>query len=139
MNFNRSIPRRPGAKSPGRALTCAFTLAEVLAALVFMAIVIPVAVEGMRVASLAGEVSQRKATAARIADRVLNELIVTGQYQSGSQRGVINEGSQQYSYLVRSQPWNEDALLQVTVDVTYSAQGKQYDLLLSTLVDNNIQ
>jgi len=110
-----------------------------LAALVFMAIVIPVAIEGLRVASLAGEVSQRKSVAARLADRVLNELIITGQYQSGSQRGVINEGTQQYSYVVRSQPWTEDALLQVTVDVTYSAQGKPYDVILSTLVDNNIQ
>jgi type II secretory pathway pseudopilin PulG len=135
MSCKPLIQRRRGARAQIRA----FTLAEVLAALVFMAIVIPVAIEGLRVASLAGEVSQRKSVAARLADRVLNELIITGQYQSGSQRGVINEGTQQYSYVVRSQPWTEDALLQVTVDVTYSAQGKPYDVILSTLVDNNIQ
>ena len=61
----------------------AFTLAEVLAALMFMAIVIPVAVEGLRLASRAGEVGERKVTAARIADRVMNELIATGDWQPG--------------------------------------------------------
>ena len=43
-----------------------FTLVEVLAALLFMAIVIPVAVEGLRIASLAGQVAQRKSVAARV-------------------------------------------------------------------------
>ena len=55
----------------------AFTLAEVLAAMLFLAIVIPAAVEALHVASLAGEVAARKGAAARIADRILNESIVT--------------------------------------------------------------
>ena len=37
----------------------AFTLAEVLAAMLFIAIVIPAAVEAMHLASLAGEVAAR--------------------------------------------------------------------------------
>jgi type II secretory pathway pseudopilin PulG len=64
---------------PLKRSASAFTLVEVLAALAFMAIVIPVAVEGLRVANLAGQVGQRRAVAARIADRILNELFVTGQ------------------------------------------------------------
>src|ERR1019366_4127245 len=50
----------------------AFTLAEVLAALLFLAIVIPTAVEALHIASLAGEVAARKGAAARVADRILN-------------------------------------------------------------------
>src|ERR1700690_495646 len=53
----------------------AFTLAEVLAALLFLAIVIPAVVETLHVASLAGEVAARKGAAARVADRVLNESL----------------------------------------------------------------
>ncbi|MGH8024911.1 MAG: PulJ/GspJ family protein, partial [Limisphaerales bacterium] len=49
-----------------------FTLAETLAALVFMAIIIPAAVEALHVASGAGEIAVRKGEAARVADRVLN-------------------------------------------------------------------
>ena len=58
-----------------QATASGFTLAEVLAALVFMAIVIPVALSGLSVASRAGEVSVRKAEAALVAERVLNENV----------------------------------------------------------------
>ena len=43
-----------------KATDAGFTLAEVLAALVFMAILIPVALEGLSIASRAGEVAARK-------------------------------------------------------------------------------
>ena len=55
-------PRRRGASSKG---VDAFTLAEVLAALMFMAIVIPVAVQGLRVSSRAGALAERKREAVR--------------------------------------------------------------------------
>ena len=80
MKFNPATHRTLLAKR-GRG---AFTLAEVLAALAFMAIVIPVAIQGLRIANLAGQVGQRKAAAGRIAERVLNEWII------GSLRRKIN-------------------------------------------------
>src|SRR5438094_9140085 len=53
-----------------------FTLAEVLAALVFMAILILVALEGLSIASRAGEVAARKSVAALVGERSLIEIIV---------------------------------------------------------------
>src|SRR5437660_12779604 len=50
--------------------SAAFTLAEVLAALAFMAILIPVVIECLNIASRAGEVAQRKTEAARVAERL---------------------------------------------------------------------
>ena len=47
---------RGGARHPCQA---AFTLAEVMAALLFLAIVIPTAVEALQIASRAGEVAAR--------------------------------------------------------------------------------
>ncbi|MBE0544340.1 MAG: type II secretion system protein [Verrucomicrobia bacterium] len=124
---------------PTRAVkrACAgFTLAEVLAALVFMAIVIPVAVQGLRIASRAGSVSERKAVAARLAENKLNELIVTGQWQSASQQGTIEEGWQTYNWRLLSEPWSEDGAMRlVTVVVSVPVQGQDYDLQISTLVD----
>ena len=117
----------------------AFTLAEVLAALAFMAIVIPVAVEGLRIANLAGEVGQRKAVAGRIAESVLNEAIVTGQLRGATQNGVIQEGAQRYQWSIRSEPWSQDAMRLVTVQVRYPVQGRDYEVRLSTLVDNSTQ
>src|SRR5882724_9317251 len=83
----------------------AFTLAEVLAALLFMAIVIPVAVQGLRVASLAGEVAERKGQAARVAERILNENIVTTNWNKSVQSGTITEGVRQFNWTLRNELW----------------------------------
>ena len=114
-----------------------FTLAEVLAALAFMAIVIPVAVQGIAVASRAGQVAARKADAARIGDRVLNELEVSGQLLSGVQNGVIQEGERAFRWSMQTQSWLEGNLNQVTVSVAFEVQGHAYDVQLATLIDPN--
>lgn len=128
----RGGPRRLSAVWARRQR--AFTLAEVLAALAFMAIVIPVAIEGLRIASLAGQVGLRKAVAARIAERVLNEAVVTRQWQSGTLNGVIEEGTQEYHWSLLTERWSQDAMRLVTVQVSFPAQGREYDVRLSTLV-----
>lgn len=113
-----------------------FTLAEVLAALLFMAIVIPVAVQGLHVASRAGSVAERKAIGARLAETKLNELIVTGQWQSSAQKGTVQDGWQSYTWQLQTEPWVEDATMRlVTVQVSVPVQGQDYDVRVSTLVD----
>ena len=116
-----------------------FTLAEVLAALVFMAIVIPAAVHGLRIAGLAGQVAERKAAAARIAERLLNEQIVTTQGSQSTQNGIVQEGSYQYRLQMRNEPWDQDALRMLSMDVTFAVQGQDYDVRLSTLLDTSQQ
>lgn len=113
----------------------AFTLAEVLAALMFMAIVIPVALEGLRIASLAGQVGERKAVAARVADRVLSELAVAGSLPSGD-NGSVTEGPHEYQWTIESAAWVEDSALQeTTVRVVYFVQGREYEVTVSTLTE----
>src|SRR5437588_10629475 len=85
-----------------------FTLAEVLAALVFMAIVIPVAVQGLRIANLAGQVAIRKAEAALVAERVMNESIVTTNWSKSGLSGSINEGMHQFRWQVSTEPWTQE-------------------------------
>src|SRR6266404_1720099 len=86
----------------------AFTLAEVLAALVFMAIVIPVALEGLSIASRAGEVAARKGQAALVAERVLNDAIVTTNWSSAVQNGTVRQGTRDFNWTMRNEPWNLD-------------------------------
>jgi type II secretory pathway pseudopilin PulG len=133
MKFKPANRRTPLGKHD----RAAFTLAEVLAALLFMAIVIPVAIEGLRIANLAAQVGQRKAVATRIAERVLNELTATGQTQSSSQSGAVQEGALEYQWSWRSESWPEDAMRLVTVQVVFPVQGRDYDVRLSTVVDNS--
>jgi Tfp pilus assembly protein PilV len=113
----------------------AFTLAEVMAAMLFLAIVIPAAVEAMHVASLAGEVAARKGAAARIADRVLNESLVMTNWNSGVQSGTASEGALDFQWTLKSQNWPQGSMGLVTCDVTYQAQGKNYSVELSTLAN----
>jgi hypothetical protein len=117
----------------------AFTLAEVLAALLFLAIVIPTAVEALHVASLAGEVAARKSEAARVADRVLNENLVTTNWMGGTSSGTITEGILDFRWKLTSQSWPQDSMQMLTVEVTYSAQGKDYSVHLSTLASSQTQ
>lgn len=127
-----------GAASVASRSGAGFTLAEVLAALLFMAIVIPVAVQGLRTASLAGEVAQRKSTAARVAERVLAESIVTTNWNSASQGGVVMENGLEFRWTLQNVGWEEDPLRLLAVDVTYTVQEQDYSVRLSTLVDGSM-
>ena len=124
----------------GAARANAFTLAEVLAALLFMAIVIPVAIEGLSVASRAGEVAARKNEAALVAERVMAENIITTNWDKTVQNGELRQGIHDFRWSLRSEPWNEDpyqsVLRLLTVEVTYTAKGQDYSVKLSTLVDS---
>jgi len=112
-----------------------FTLAEVLAALLFLAIVIPTAVEALHVASLAGEVAARKSQAARVADRILSESLVTTNWSSGIQSGTLTEGIQDFQWKLTTATWPQDSMELLTAEVTFSAQGKDYSVKLSTLAN----
>lgn len=131
MKFKPATSKLPVARRTG-----AFTLAEVLAALTFMAIVIPVAIEGLRIANRAGVVAQRKTVAARVADNVLNEALVASQSQAGARNGVVQEGAIDYRWSVRYTTWPEDTMRLVTAEVIFLVQGQEHDVRLSTLVGN---
>jgi hypothetical protein len=125
----------------------AFTLAEVLAAMLFLAIVIPVAVEALHVSALAGEVAARKGAAARIADRVLNESLVTTNWTGNVQNGTVSEGAIDFRWTLMPQNWPQAqnsagpansmiSMEMLTAQVTFQAQGKDYTVKLSTLANS---
>jgi type II secretory pathway pseudopilin PulG len=134
----------PGSTSRGRCgarrANAGFTLAEVMAALVFMAIVIPVALEGLSIATRAGEVAARKSDAALVAERVLNESLVNTNWNQSSQSGSLRQGIQDFRWTLRNDPWSgdrEQTLTRLlTVEVAFAAQGKDYSVRLSTLAND---
>lgn len=137
----KSAPRRI-ERAPRRLRAAAFTLAEVLAALLFMAIVIPVAVEAMHLASRAGIVAERKGEAARVALRVLNDSLVTTNWSQAVQSGTLAEGIRQFRWTLHNDPWTQDplqnAMRQLSVEVIFTAQGQDYSVRMSTLVDSTV-
>lgn len=137
MNRNR---RQSNARNQSVA---AFTLAEMLAALLFMAIVIPAALEGLHIASLAGTVAERKAEAARVAQRLLTESMLTTNWSQSVQSGTLTEAQRQFQWTIRNDPWNQDpnqnAMRQLTVEVIYKARNRDYSVRMSTLADSTQQ
>ena len=127
----RPTPTESGRRASGRR---GFTLVEVLASLLLMAIIIPVAMEGMSVASRVGILGQRKAAAMRVAERVLNELITEAQTQQNSSSGTAADGDTVYPWSMRVENWPEDAMQQMTVAVTFSVQGNNYEVSVTTLL-----
>jgi type II secretory pathway component PulJ len=137
----RFASRPINGTSPARSRAQAgFTLAEVLAALLFMAIVIPVAIEGLHVASLAGEVAERKLLAARVAERILYESMVATNLTQALQNGTVTEGMLPFRWTLRTEPWNQDASQMapryLSVEVAFPVREREYLVTLGTLVNN---
>ena len=120
-----------------RRRCAAFTLAEVLAAMVFLVILIPVIAECLNIASRAGEVAERKTEAARVAERILNESIVTTNWNQSSQSGTVNDGMREFEWTLQNEPWNQDPIRLLTVEVKYKVQDRDYSVQLSTLADGS--
>jgi len=117
-----------------RRARSAFTFAEVLAALLFMAIVIPVAMQGMQLANRAGVVAYRKSVATRLADQQLNELLVLGTWQSAGQGGSFSGRYRDYRWRLSLEPWIDPNMRLISMEVSYLVQNHEYQVRLSTLV-----
>jgi len=116
-----------------------FTFAEVLAALVFMAIVIPVVVQGISVANRTGVGAERKEIAVLLASNMLNQLTISNLWQTAQSSGTFHEDYPGYKWSMQQQAWPDGAMQQLTLEVTYPLQGRIFSIELSTLVDDSVQ
>ena len=112
-----------------------FTLVELLAALAFMAIVIPVIMQALAISNRAGQVAQRKAIAARVADTVLNDYVASAQNSRPVQKGMVAEGAYEFQWNITVENWRQDSMRMVTAEVTYPVQGQEYSVATTTLVE----
>ncbi len=112
-----------------------FTLVEVLATLVLIGIVVPVAMRGVSVALAAASTARRTAEAASLAEMKLNELIVDGTWQTSGTTGDFPDYPD-YRWtcdnVSRDYGTNEVAL-----HVTWTQRGQERSLSVSTLVYPN--
>ncbi len=135
---------------PKRRWQAAFTFAEVLAAMVFMAIVIPVAMRGVQIANRAGVAAQRKTLATQLANWQLEEWMGTTNWVNSTAGGTfdrtwLNTGQVpipvkmwgDYRWRLLNQPWSESAGMRLlTVEVTYLVQNQEFTVRLSTVAQD---
>ena len=111
-----------------------FTLPEVLATLLLVAIVVPSIMQGISLATAAAGTARQRSEATALAESKINELVATGQWQSGGLSGDFGEQFPDYSWQAEVRNWTEPSARQLQVHVTWFARGRDYDVMLATLV-----
>ena len=114
-----------------------FTLVEVVAALVLVAIALPVIMRGISVATSASSISKQRTQAATLASLKLHELVGTGQWQNGNQSGDFAGEWPDYQWSSELTEWSGVETQQLDVHVTWMARNQKQTFTLSTLVYNN--
>jgi len=121
----------------GRCGRSGFTFAEVLAAMLFMAIVVPVTIRGVSLANRMGIMAERKRVASELASLKLNDFIVNDTWREGNQEGdFLDTGDpslSQYRWTLEITPWTDDVMRLVVVKVFYTVQNVEYSVGLGTL------
>ena len=108
--------------------------------MVFVAILIPVAVEGLQISNRAGVLAHRKRAAACLAERLLTEMIVTEEWRDGDDEGDFGEDAPGYRWILESaawesEPWEESTMRTLSVEVFFNVQEREHSVRLSTLVE----
>jgi len=93
------------------------------------------------VLAIAAAVPVEVGEAALVAERVLNESVVTTNWNNTVQSGLVRQGLREFKWTLHNDPWNQDqtenAMRLLWVEVTFGAQGRDYALRLSTLADSS--
>lgn len=129
---------RPQSVLRNRPRAAGFTFVEVLAAMLLMAITIPVALQGVMLANRVGVAAMRKREAMQLGDNILNNQLVTGEWLDGDSSGDFGDDYPGFEWSLHAESWSEASDLDVvTVTVTYSVQGRDLTETLATVADPN--
>jgi len=110
-----------------------FTLVELLAALAFLAIVIPTMMRALTIANRAGVVAERKVDAAHLADCLLTEMVLTDEWRDGEEEGDFGEEWPGYEWTLEEESWEVATMRRLTLVVSFTVQDREYSVKLSTL------
>ena len=110
-----------------------FTLIEVLAALLFLGILIPAVLRGISIASRASEAAERGNVAGQLAENQLEQVILDGTWSTGAGRGDFGADWPLYRWELTSSTWDQDTMTQLTMKVYFKVQGREQSVQLTTL------
>ena len=111
----------------------AFTLVEVLASLVLVAIILPVAMKGISlITGLAGSAKQHL-EAGSLAETKLAELLATGAWQDGDSIGDFGQDWPDYRWTAEVRDREGTTLREVEVGVQWTRRATDRSITLTTL------
>ena len=109
-----------------------FTLVEVLATLVLIGIILPVAQRGVSIALASASIAKHRAQAATLADSKLNQLLAEGQLNTANQSGDFMPEHPDYHWNVQTAQ-RDYGLTEVNLRVIWLERGQEHELVVSTL------
>ncbi|MBC8108091.1 MAG: type II secretion system protein [Anaerolineae bacterium] len=110
-----------------------FTLIEVLATLALVAIILPIAMQGITTAMKASSRARHTAEATELAKLKLNEVILDGDTSQFTGSGVFEGAWQEYRWESRMAS-REYGLYEVTAQVFWKQAGLEQSTSVTTLV-----
>jgi prepilin-type N-terminal cleavage/methylation domain-containing protein len=111
-----------------------FTFIELLATIVLIGIIMPVAMRSIGLCTRLGGHSRRQIEAASLACTKLTELTSTQDWKTGEKRGDFGSDWPGYQWTAAVSNWTDSVVSQLDLTVTWQSQGRQCSLTLSTLV-----
>jgi len=126
--------RRAAMGRGGGARCGAFTLIEVLAALVLTAIILPVAMSGISLALSTAENAALQTEAAALAQTKMAEIVATGDWQNASLSGDFGTERPEFRWTSVVDDWQGTTLRQLDVEVSWTRRGRDRSVVLSTLI-----
>jgi len=115
-----------------------FTLIEVLAALLLMAIVLPSVMKGISVATQAASSARHRTEAAGLAQAQLAEIVASQQWQNGNLSGDFGAQWPGYSWKATVAAWpldNTDLNIdELDLEVSWIDRNQPNSVTMSTLV-----
>jgi general secretion pathway protein I len=111
-----------------------FTLVEVLAALVLVALILPAAMRGITTAVSLAALSRQRMEATVLAETVMDEIVATGMWQDSDMSGDFGQDHPGFKWSAQVQDWQDVTLQQLDVDVTWQSAGRQRLVTLTTLI-----
>ena len=119
---------------PRHLRASAFTLVEVLASLMLIAIVLPVALRAISLSAANTSLAAQRTEAAALAQMKLNQLIVARDYDIGEQVGDFGDEWPNYQWRSNISNWSGQSLLQVDATVTWVHRGMQHGITLNAIM-----
>ena len=135
--WRREARQSRGRQSRGRR--AAFTLLEVLVALLFVAILLPVMMRALSLSAQLGAHGQREAFAVSLATYQLTEITATESWQTGDDEGDFETGQwgsqvERYQWTLTVDDWEDATMKELTVVVSWMERGREQSVRLTTVV-----
>lgn len=111
-----------------------FTFIEILATLTFAAIVLPVAMKGISLATVAASESKKRSEATLLAQNLLAETVAADTLDFSSISGDFLPEIDQYRWTAELSDWENGNLKELIVKIFWQTHNKEQSIALTTLV-----